>query len=108
MHCDVDPNEVTFYLFTEDVNNTELFDDNLNVVDISLPTIFIIHGWVDNSNGSWVEDLTDAYLTTEDYNIITVDWSPIANLSYFVSVSDVKVVGGYRKKTKFRRFNDFF
>lgn len=85
---------MTFYLFGDDVNNTELFDDTLNEVDISLPTVVLIHGWVDNSNDSWVEDLTDAYIDTGDYNIITVDWSPVANLSYLVSVFDVKLVGG--------------
>lgn len=91
----MDPDEVTFYLFTDDVNNTELYDDNLYEVDVSLPTVLIIHGWVDTSNDSWVEELTDAYITTGDYNVITVDWSPIANLSYLVSVADVKLVGGY-------------
>lgn len=89
----MDPDDVTFYLFTEDVNNTELYDDNLDEVDVALPTVLIIHGWVDDSNDSWVEDLAEAYLSTADYNIITVDWSPIANLSYFVSVADVQAVG---------------
>lgn len=91
--CEVSSDDVTFYLFTEDSNNTELYDDNLDEVDVELPTVLIIHGWVDTSNDSWVELLTDAYLATGDYNIITVDWSPIANLSYFVSVADVKMVG---------------
>lgn len=93
MLCDINPDEVTFFLFTEDSNNTELFDDNLNEIDITLPIVLIIHGWVDNSNDSWVERLTEAYLIQGDSNVITVDWSPIANLSYFVSVADVKLVG---------------
>lgn len=84
---------MSFFLFTDEVNNTELYDDNLSEVDVSLPTVLIIHGWVDTSNDSWVEALTDAYLDTGDYNVITVNWSPIANLSYVVSVADVRLVG---------------
>lgn len=91
--CDIDTDEVTFYLFSEDYNNTELYDNNLDEVDVSIPTVFITHGWVDTSNDSWVERLTDAYLDKGDYNVITVNWSPIANLSYLVSVADVKLVG---------------
>lgn len=85
--------EVTFYLFTETLNDTELYRDNLNVIDISLPTVIIIHGWETSSNDSWVINLTDAYLSTGNYNIITVDWSAIANLLYPLAVAGVKPVG---------------
>lgn len=63
------------------------------MVDVSLPTVVIIHGWVATSNISWMVDLTDAYLNTSDYNVITVDWSPIANLDYISAVAEAKNVG---------------
>lgn len=84
---------VTFYLFTDSVNDTELYEDNLYAIDVSLPTVVLIHGWQTTSNNSWVVELTDAYIATGDYNIITVDWSPIAYLDYILSTIEVKNVG---------------
>lgn len=96
MYCDDSvEDEVTFYLFTESVNDTELYENNLYSLDVSLPTVFIIHGWETSSNNSWVVSLTDAYLATGEYNIITVDWSPIANQLYTTSVAEAKEVGKY-------------
>lgn len=85
--------DVTFYLFTQSLNDTELYEDNLYIVDISLPTVVIIHGWETTSNNTWVVGLTRTYLLTGDYNIITVDWSPVANQLYPISVLGAREVG---------------
>lgn len=68
-------------------------DDNLDYVDLSLPLAFIIHGWEDDSNDTWVEDLTDLYTKNGEYNVITVDWAEPADMFYVASVEDVRAVG---------------
>jgi hypothetical protein len=41
----------------------------------SLPTKFIIHGFLHHAKKSWVVDIKNALLKIEDLNVITVDWS---------------------------------
>lgn len=99
--CDFESNEATFFLFSDGINDTELHNDNLYFVDVSLPTIFIIHGWEATSNDSWVVALTDAYLARGNYNIITVDWSQIASEEYLLASSQVKGIGECLSKHTF-------
>lgn len=88
--------EVIFYLSTDTLNETELNKNNLFELDATLPTVFIIHEWEGSAKDEWVVNLTEAYLTTGKYNIIAIDWSPIANnLLYPVTVAEVKEVGEY-------------
>lgn len=89
---------VTFYLFTDYINDTELYENDLYAVDVSLPTVVVIHGWETTSNDSWIVELTDAYIATGDYNIITVNWSPIAYLDYILARLAVKSVGESKKE----------
>lgn len=94
VQCSVSPDEVNFFYFSSDENNTQITaDDGLEVVDVSLPIAFIIHGWEDDSNDTWVEDLTDLYVKNGEYNVITVDWAEPADMFYVASVEDVKSVG---------------
>lgn len=95
VQCSVSPDEVNFFYFSSDANNTQLYaGDNLDYVDLSLPIAFIIHGWEDDSNDTWVEDLTDFYVKKGEYNVITVDWAePADNPFYLASVEDVRAVG---------------
>lgn len=95
MKCSVSPDEVNFFYFSNSANNTQVYsDDNLNYIDVSRPIAFIIHGWEDDSNDTWVEDLTDLYTETGEYGVITVDWAgPASNPFYLASVEDVRAVG---------------
>lgn len=91
----VDRDDVSYFLFNKDSYNVQIDDSNLDLVDTSLPVIFITHGWVDDSNDSWVDELTDAYLEKGDVNVITVDWSGPAGEFYPETVGDVKYIGIY-------------
>lgn len=95
VQCSVSPDEVNFFYFSSEVDNTEIYanDSSLESVDVSLPIAFIIHGWEDDSNDTWVEDLTDLYVEKGEYNVITVDWAEPADSFYIVSVEDVRAVG---------------
>lgn len=56
---------------------------------------FIIHGWKSNSNTEAIINIKNAYLSTGDFNIFTVNWEEIAkNNYYFSSAEQTKYVGG--------------
>lgn len=93
MQCSVSPDEVNFFYFSTESDNVQIFPDSIDSVDVSTPIAFIIHGWEDDSNDTWVEDLTSLYVSKGEYNVITVDWTEPADLFYLVSVIDVKTVG---------------
>lgn len=37
----------------------------------ALPTIFIIHGWLNNRETNYISEIKDAYLERGDYNIVS-------------------------------------
>lgn len=71
----------------------QIDNSSLDLVKASAPIIFVTHGWVSDSNRTWVWDLTDAYLEKGDYNVITVDWSGPAGNLYPSTVDDVRYIG---------------
>lgn len=92
MSCDL-RDDVRFFLSTEDLNRTEISNDDLDAVDVENPTVFLIHGWTRSSNDSWIIDLTAEFLEEEDFNVIAVDYTPIAQLDYISAANDIKYVG---------------
>lgn len=68
---------VKFTLFSRRFpNGVIVTHDRLgNQFDPSLNTKFIIHGFLQHGNKSWVLELRDALLRVENINLITVDWS---------------------------------
>lgn len=92
MSCDV-RDEVKFFLSTQYQNRTELTYDNLNAVNVENPIIVLIHGYSVGSNVTWVIELTELLLEQYDYNIIAVDYAPIAKLDYISAVVDARAVG---------------
>lgn len=84
---------MTYFLFNKEYYNVQIDQETLDYVDSSLPIVFLIHGWVADSNDSWVSDLTDVYLNQGNYNVITVDWSGPAGDFYPSTVQDVKYIG---------------
>lgn len=84
-----------------------MYDDNLDIIDVDRPFFVLIHGWSVDSNVTWVIELTDDLLDQGDYNIITVDYTPIANLDYISAVADSPSIGKYYKNC-FLVFKQFF
>lgn len=86
--------EVGFYLYNNyAANGTLLTPDNLDDVDVSLPFVFIIHGWTSAANDTFVLELADAFLSKGDYNVIAVDWSTHADRLYTESAEYTRDVG---------------
>lgn len=56
------------------------------------PFKFLIHGWTDNADKGWYEQIVQEYIKKGDYNIIGVDWREPASALYPLSVKYVNDV----------------
>lgn len=50
------------------------------------PTKILIHGWTDNGNTFWLNDVRRNYLSVGDYNVICINWFAGSNKEYLTSV----------------------
>lgn len=66
-------------------DTTQLLQDKLA---LDKPITFIIHGWLDNANRSWVKLMTDDYITYLDVNVCIVDWHRLANYEYTIAARE--------------------
>lgn len=92
---------ITYYLYTRTLNGTEFDRNNLTSIhlDLTLETVFVIHGWTVTYQDEMPQTVKDSYLTKGDYNVILVDWSNIAGKNYVSAkhyVPDVgRLIGGF-------------
>ncbi|KAM8924240.1 pancreatic triacylglycerol lipase-like [Pelodytes ibericus] len=56
-------------------------------------TRFIIHGFIDKGEESWLIDMCKAMLTVEDVNCFCVDWSGGSRTLYTQASNNIRVVG---------------
>ena len=56
-------------------------------------TRFIIHGFLDTTNKTWVIEMKNALLRVEDSNVILVDWRLGNKLPYTQATANTQVVG---------------
>lgn len=63
--------------------------------NLNNPFKFIIHGYLDNSDSIWVQDIKTAYLTLGDYNVILVDWRALSYTFYASTTAYDKEIGNY-------------
>lgn len=89
----VKESQVGFYLYTRNVGETQITEENFYTIDPSKKFHFIIHGWVANHELQWVQSMTDAYLEQDDSNVIQVDWREPAFESVYISANNTKAVG---------------
>lgn len=62
---------------------------------VTKPIAFVVHGWTDNYERTWMQDLTSTYVSTQDANICSVDWSRLALREYALAASKTDEVGNY-------------
>ncbi|XP_043258013.1 pancreatic triacylglycerol lipase-like [Colletes gigas] len=96
------PKYVTFYLYTRSnpTNPQTLHVDDVNTLrssffDSRRPTVIVTHGWVSSYTSLACTTVRDAYLQHGDYNVISVDWSPIAKNEYIWATRRVTMIGQY-------------
>lgn len=89
------------FLSRNNRNHTQTWinDEKLNEkLDFRLPLAFIIHGWYDNRNRTWIKEMTNDYLLFKDVNICICDWNRLALQTYSISASNTKKVGSHLGK----------
>ncbi|XP_063698095.1 endothelial lipase-like [Culicoides brevitarsis] len=81
--------DVTFWAINRETNELRqvwLKDPNIaQKLDFSKPVAFVIHGWIDNVNRTWVQETVKDYVKFVDTNVIAVDWNRLANYEYAIS-----------------------
>ncbi|KAG9465770.1 hypothetical protein GDO78_017744, partial [Eleutherodactylus coqui] len=89
-----------FLLYTRDNLNTyqEVSAANHSTIAKSnfrtnRPTHFIIHGFIDHGQKSWLVDMCQAMLQVEDVNCFCVDWSGGSQTLYTQAANNIRVVG---------------
>lgn len=74
--------------------NGKTIQPNLTVKFSKSPFKIITHGWKSSADTPSVQLIADAYLQTTSYNVITIDWSEVAdNLWYPIVASNTKPMG---------------
>ncbi|XP_075071692.1 pancreatic lipase-related protein 2-like isoform X2 [Mixophyes fleayi] len=89
-----------FFLFTK--NNTDQYQvisaKNLTTLrksnfDGSKKTVYVVHGYTETGNDTWLVNVCQSILQKEDVNCICVDWSGGSSAIYNQAVNNVQVVG---------------
>lgn len=80
---------VNFAVRTRQRRSNQNFQKALDVnsVNIQLPFKFLVHGWLDWGNNSWIQNMSYAYFERGDYNVIAVNWHNLAQQTYYVSAT---------------------
>ncbi|XP_031833782.1 pancreatic triacylglycerol lipase-like [Nomia melanderi] len=98
-------NRVFFYLYTKATpNNPEkLYLDDLKALKKShfnsmKPTKFVTHGWVNSHDSKAIKMVRDAYIKSEDCNVIVIDWSTISIRPYLWASRRVVMVAQYTSR----------
>ncbi|KAF5928060.1 hypothetical protein HPG69_015326, partial [Diceros bicornis minor] len=95
------PEEVNtrFLLYTnENPNNFQEITADLSTIESSnfktgRKTRFIIHGFIDDGEESWLSDICQNLFTVESVNCICVDWSGGSRTAYSQASQNIRIVG---------------
>ncbi|ALC45596.1 CG17191, partial [Drosophila busckii] len=96
----ISTNAVAFYLYT---NSNPTKGQQISTKSSSItgshfnkdhPTRFVIHGWTQSYSAPMNTEITKAWLSRGDYNVIIVDWSRARSVDYASSVFAVSGAGG--------------
>ncbi|XP_035723151.1 pancreatic triacylglycerol lipase-like [Vespa mandarinia] len=87
----LDSENISYILYTRSgpENGTRLMiNDTAGLLDsdfkASRKTKFITHGWKSSSMSSGLRNMKEAYLQHDDYNVILVDWEPLAASTFYL------------------------
>ena len=87
--------DTKFLLYNKKIDGALIDSNNLGSnFDSSIPTKFIVHGFVDTINTvSWLKQMKDVLIGNEDTNVLLVDWSGGNGLPYTQATSNTQIVG---------------
>ncbi|XP_062123883.1 phospholipase A1-like [Drosophila sulfurigaster albostrigata] len=95
----ISTNAVNFYLYTKSnpTSSQSISSSGSSVSDSHFnkdhPTRFVIHGWTQSHSDSMNTEITKAWLSRGDYNVIIVDWARARSVDYASSVLAVPGAG---------------
>lgn len=94
-NAQVPTSEVTYAVATRNSPKLQNFATPIDASKLkkNKPVVFIIHGWTNNGQVPWIQNLTRVLLKRSDCNVISVDWKKPANGSYPSTVPKVRKVG---------------
>lgn len=61
-------------------------------MDMALPFGFIIHGWFDAVNRTWMNNTINTYVENAQSNVCGVDWSRLALTEYSLAANNTRIV----------------
>jgi len=88
-----------FYLDTRRKKDVEIFNTDMTSLgkttfDSKKYTRIIVHGFLQNGDTTWLEEISESHLAKEDINSIRVGWiGSSVQLNYFQSATDTQIVG---------------
>lgn len=89
--------DVTYFVYTRDNPDVPVllrsYSANLSPIDPRNEVKFIIHGWMESANRTYMRAIENAYIQRGNYNIIGVDWQRPALNEYSISARNTKTVG---------------
>lgn len=71
----------------------------------SLPTVLYVHGFTGSTKAESVTEVITAYIAHGGYNILALDWGPLAKGIYVTDMVNVFRVGGRMAKVLLDLFN---
>ncbi|XP_030378004.1 pancreatic lipase-related protein 2-like [Scaptodrosophila lebanonensis] len=87
-----DPDDAAYYLYTnaspsvpKRIYTNDLKSLQTSLFNVALPTKIIIHGWTTSYNEIPNPQLRAAYQSRGPHNIISMDWSEIADMNYVMA-----------------------
>jgi pimeloyl-ACP methyl ester carboxylesterase len=84
-----------FRLYNHNNPNGELISADFlgKSFNASIPTKFIVHGFLHHDRKDWVLDMRDALLEADQVNVVTVDWSKGNGFPYTQATANTQIVG---------------
>ncbi|XP_078036541.1 pancreatic triacylglycerol lipase [Augochlora pura] len=86
-----DESQVSFFLYNRNgpVNGTQLYTNDTvglskSAFNPSRITKFITHGWKSSAMSAGLVQMKEAYLSYDDFNVIMVDWQPLAASTFYL------------------------
>lgn len=88
---------IIFFLYSQHPNLTVVkVNDTQNIIDPTKKIGFLIHGWIDSANRTWIREAASEWTKYQDINVFIVDWSRLANYEYTIAANThTRSVGAY-------------
>lgn len=94
-----------YILFRNQLVYRQVYINDSNITtkfNFSLPIAFLIHGWFDSVNRTWMNNTMSAYIQNIDSNICGVDWTRLALTEYSIAATNTRIVA--KQLVKFIRY----